>query len=230
MTPEMAFECVLMSTDPHVLRIVNRTLIDLAITTQICFQASHAKRAIAEGGMDLLVIDLVDESSSEFLREIWKAGLKHKPTIVGISNQYQRITGVHVKLEKPLTADSALKSLKEAYSRMLVDYRLHTRCALMTPVTAMDDNNRVIPLTVMDIGSGGVGLLVREELQIGQILTFRLLLPGASKTIHIEGRVVWVRDFGRTGCEFVRVPPVDLNILHDWLKKRIMVKQPAVLV
>jgi len=228
MTPEMAFECVLLSADPEVLRIVNRTLIDLAITSRICFQASQAKRAIAEGGMDLLVIDLVDESSSEFLRNIWKAGLKHKPTIVGISNQYQRMPGVHVKLERPLTADSSLKSLKEAYSRMLMDHRLHARCALMTPVTAKDDNNRIIPLTVMDIGFGGVGLRVRQELQIGQILAFRLLLPGASKAIHIEARVVWARDFGRTGCELV--PPVDLNILHDWLKQKITVKQPAVLV
>jgi hypothetical protein len=225
MTPEMAFECVLLSTDPDVLRIVNRTLIDLAITTRIYFQASQAERAIAEGEMDLLVIDLVDESSLEFLRGMWKAGLKHKPTIVGISNQYQRIPGVHIKLEKPLTADSSLKSLKQAYSRMLVDYRLHARCALMIPVTAKDDNNRVIPLTVMDIGFGGVGLRVRQEIQIGQILAFRLLLPGASKTIYIEARVVWARDFGRMGCEFVRVPPVDLNVLHDWLKQKITVKQ-----
>jgi len=230
MTPEMAFECVLMSTDADVLRIINRTLIDFSISTRICFQASQAKRAIAEGGMDLLVIDLVDESSLELLREIWKSGPKQKPTIVGISNSNRGVPGIHIKLEKPVTPDSALKPLKEAYSRMLLDYRHHARCALMTPVTAKDDYNRVVPMTVMDVGYGGVGVRVRQELQIGQVLTFRLLLPGASKTIHIEARVLWTRDFGRTGCEFVRVPPVDLTLLHDWLKQKIMVKQPTVLV
>src|SRR5205807_8873786 len=110
------------------------------------------------------------------------------------------------------------------------DYRHHARCALMAPVTAKDDYNGVVPMTVMDVGYGGVGVRVRQELQIGQVLTFRLLLPGASRTIHSEARVVWTRDFGRPGCEVVRVPPVDLNILHDWLKQKIMVKQPAVLV
>jgi hypothetical protein len=230
MTPEMAFECVLMSSDSDILRTINRTLIDLSIATRICFHTSQAQRAIAEGSMDLLVIDLVDESSFEFLREIWKSGLKQKPTIVGISSSDHSIPGVHVKLGKPVTADSSLQSLKEAYSRMLVDFRHHTRCALMSSVTAMDDCHRVIPVTVMDIGYGGVGLRVRQELQIGQVLSIPLLLPGTKRALHLEIRVLWTRDFGRTGCEFVRVPPVDLNILHDWLKQKITVKQPAVLV
>jgi hypothetical protein len=82
----------------------------------------------------------------------------------------------------------------------------------------------------MDIGYGGIGLRVRDEVHIGQVLSFRLSLPGAPRAVHIEGRVLWKRDFGRTGCEFVRIPPVDLNVLHSWLKEKMVVKQPTVLV
>jgi hypothetical protein len=230
MTSEMAFECVLASRDPEVLRTINRALLDLAIRTRICFHPSQAQRAIAGGGTDLVVIDLADEQSLELLREIWKLGLKRKPTIVGIAGSDRSISSVHIKLGKPVTPYSSLKALREAYSRMVLDYRRHARTALMLSLTATDDHSREVPITVMDIGYGGVGLRVRHELHIGQVLSFPLVLPGRKKAIHIEARVLWKRDFGTAGCEFVRIPPVDLSILHDWLKEKIVIKQTAVLV
>ena len=100
----------------------------------------------------------------------------------------------------------------------------------MISVTATDDSGRKIPVTVMDIGYGGVGLRVTWESNIGQVLSFPLLLPEANKSIHIEARVIWKRDFGRIGCEFVRIPAVDLSVLHDWLKQKMKIKQPVVLL
>jgi hypothetical protein len=226
----MEFECVLASCDPEVLRMFNRSLLDLAIATKICFHASQAHRAIAQGSTDLIIIDLVDEPSMELLREIWKRGTREKPTIVGISSTDHHIPGVHLKVRKPLTAESSLKALKMAYTRMLMDYRRQARHALMISVMAIDDLNCEIPVTVMDVGYGGVGLRLRHKARIGQVVCFSLRLPGAKKSIHIEARVIWKRDFGRVGCEFVRIPPVDLSIFHDWLRENIVIKQPKITV
>ena len=228
MTPEMAFECVLLSSDSNVLSILNRSLIDLSITTRICFHASQAQRAIADGNIDLLAIDLVEKPVANLLDEIWKPPMRQKPTVLGILDDDQNIPGVHVKLLKPITAESAVKSLKAAYSRMVMEFRHHARCALMNDVDAIDECKRTIPITVMDIGYGGVGLRLRRALQVGQVLSFRLLLPGAPRQIQIEARILWMKEFGRAGCEFVRMPPVDLSILRDWLKRKIIVKQPCV--
>ena len=181
-----------------------------------------------DGGIDLIVIDLTDDQSINLLREIWKSGAAKKPIIVGITNSQHGVPGIHVRLARPVTGESALECLKAAYSRMLVDFRNHARWALMVSVAATDDTNRLVPITVTDIGYGGVGLRVQPTPEIGRVLTFRLLLPGASRMIHIEARVIWNRDFGRTGCEFVRIPPVDLDILHTWIKQKTIVKGPAV--
>jgi hypothetical protein len=136
------------------------------------------------------------------------------------------VPGVHIVLRKPVTAESGKKSLKVAYSRMLQDYRRHARYALMMSVTVTDDRNRTVPMTLMDIGDGGVGLRGEEEFIVGDGLSFRLLLTGANRDIHIQARVLWTREFGRVGCEFLRIPPVDGNILHDWLKDKMQVKKP----
>jgi len=97
---------------------------------------------------------------------------------------------------------------------------------LMTPVVVTDDRNRSLPVTVMDIGDAGVGLRSKENFIVGDTLSFRLTLPGASRDISVQARVLWTREFGTVGCEFLRIPPVDVNILHDWLKQRMKVKKP----
>ncbi|MFZ0732152.1 MAG: PilZ domain-containing protein [Candidatus Sulfotelmatobacter sp.] len=179
-----------------------------------------------KGSTDLVVLDWEGEASSEFLRELRQAGKWKKPTIVAITPSDCPIPGAHVVLKKPVTAESGTKSLKAAYAMMLQDYRLHARYPLMMPVNATDGENRRIAVTVTDIGDGGVGLSTREQLICGDVLSFRALLPGTPRELLLEVRVLWTREFGRVGCEFLRIPPVDLSILHDWLKSKIRVKKP----
>jgi hypothetical protein len=230
MTPDMSFECLLISRDPAVLSVIHPILGGLSIDTKICFHPLRAVDMLAEASTDLFVIDLADKSSADIVAKIWKSGPKPKPTVVGISTTEDPIPGVHVTVKKPITAETASQSLKHAYSRMLRDYRRHTRCAVLIPVTAMDGRGIASPLTVVDVGYGGVGLRLKREADIGEELSFHLLLPGMKRAIYIQARVVWTRSFGTTGCEFLRVPPVDLNILHNWLAQKIRVKKPSVQV
>jgi len=100
----------------------------------------------------------------------------------------------------------------------------------MESVNASDDSNRSVPVTIIDIGDGGVGLITKSDLVIGGLLSFRLLLAGAIREIYIQVRVLWTKEYGRAGCEFVRIPPVDVTILHDWLKRKIKIKKPLITV
>jgi hypothetical protein len=95
-------------------------------------------------------------------------------------------------------------------------------------LTVTDETNRTVPVTITDIGDGGVGLGTKEELIIGDILSFRLLLPGVNRDIYIQVRVLWTREYGAVGCEFLRIPPVDLGILRDWLKRKSQIKKPVI--
>jgi len=181
---------------------------------------------LGKGSTDLIVIDWEDAESSELMYGLWKGGKWRKPTVVAISSSDPPLPGAHVVLKKPVTAESGAKSFKDAYSRMLLDYRRHARHALMSPVVATLDDGRVLSVTVTDIGDGGVGLSTKEKLVTGDVLSFRLRLSGQSRDILVHVRVLWTREYGRAGCEFLRIPPVDLIILHDWLKAKCQVKKP----
>ena len=228
MTPEMAFECLLLSQDPAVFCTMDRILQDFSIRTNVCLTPSRVANLLAEGNTDLIVIDLESQDSSELMQQICQSRIGQKPTILAVSATDCAIPGVHVILRRPVTPESGAKSLKAAYSRMLQDYRKHTRFALMTPVLASDENDRTLAVTVTNIGEGGVGLSTKEKVAIGSILSFRVPLPGLKSEIQIQARVLWTRPYGATGCAFGRIAPGDLQLLRAWLESRYRFRKPLI--
>lgn len=226
MTSDMAFECLFISKDAGVFKTVGRILRDLSISIRLCLSCSAAFDMLAQGSTDLVVLDWEGQESSELLQRIWQGGKWKTPTVVAIALSDSRVPGAHIILRKPVTTETSEKSFRDAYSRMLLDYRRHARHALMTPVVANFDDGRSMPLTITDIGDGGVGLSGKKLPVIGDVLSFQLPLPGSPREILIQARVLWTREYGRAGCQFVRIPPVDLIFLHDWLKAKSQVKKP----
>lgn len=221
----MAFECLLISRDPAVVCVMNKLLDELSISTKVCLSPSRAFDQLAGRNTDLVIVDW-DEDSAELLTGIRKSNGWRKPTVVAVSPSNCTVRGADIVLPKPVTDSSVTKSLKAAYSRMLYDHRRHTRYALMSKVTVTDERGRSTEAIILDIGDGGVGISVKEEFAVGDVLCFRLLLPGADRTIYIQARVQWTRAYGALGCEFLRIPPVDLNILSDWLTGKNQIKKP----
>jgi hypothetical protein len=223
----MAFECLLVSRDPGVVCVMNKLLNNLSISTNIFLSSSKAFDQLSGGSTDLVIVDWEDDSA-EFLARVRKHNGWRKPTVVAVTPNSFPARGADLMLFKPVTSESGARSLKFAYSRMLYDHRRHTRYALMSTVSATDDKNRFVNVTILDIGDGGVGLSTKHEFAVGETLSFRLLLPGADRTIYIQARIQWTRPYGAAGCEFLRIPPVDLNILHDWLTSKNQIKKPVV--
>jgi PilZ domain len=228
MTSDMAFECLLVSRDPSVVCIMNRLLGDLSIRTNICGDSSIAFDQLSEGSTDLIIVDCEDDSA-DLLHRIQDSEGWRKPTVVAVSSRDLSIPCTHVVLRKPVTETSGAASLKAAYSRMLYDYRRHARHALMRSVQATDEKDQSVAVTITDIGDGGLGLISREEFAIGDVLRFHLLLPGTARSIYIEARIRWTRDYGAVGCEYLHIAPVDLSILHEWLKRKTQIKKPLVM-
>ena len=226
MTSEMAFECLFVSRDPGVFKVFTRLLRDFSISTNICLTSSRASEFLEKSTTDLIVIDWEGDNSLELLRKIWHGRNAKKPTVVAVTSSDCTVPGVHVVLKKPVTMESGRKSLKTAYCKMLVDHRRHARYALMLPVIATRDDGEALSITVLDIGDGGIGLTTKEAIHVGDVLSFRLQLPNTPRDVLVHIRVLWTNEYGRSGCEFLRIPPVDLVILHDWLIAKQQIKKP----
>lgn len=225
MTPDMAFECLLVSRDTNVVGLVNKLLDNLSVSTNICVR-SKVLDHLAEGSTDLVIVDCEDDSA-ELIGSIRKSRGWQKPTVVAVSTTNCPALGADVLLCKPVTPEACAKSLRAAYSRMLYDYRRHSRFSVMSSVIATINQRSGVEVTITNIGDGGIGLSSKQDFRTGDTLSFHLLLPGTDRAISIEARVQWTRQYGAVGCEFVHIPPPDLNILHGWLTTKNQIKKPA---
>lgn len=228
MTADMAFESLIVCRDAETFRIIDRLLSQYSILTNVSLSSVTALEQLKKGSTDLVVIDFDGTDGDALLHNLWALTKCKKPTILAITPGDQRVPLAHFQLKKPFTPQTAAISVTTVYSRMLVDFRLHARRALMIPVSVIGNHDLVLTATITDIGNGGVGISTKQELSVGTLLRFPLRLPATHRDIQIEARVLWVRDYGRAGCEFVRIPPVDAIILREWLKSSIRIKKPRV--
>lgn len=227
MTPDMRFECLLVSQDAVVVKIMSRLLGDLSFSMNVCANARQAKNLLSADSSDLLIVD-GEEKSAELLEHVKQSRKWRKPSVLVVSDSTNNSADTCFTLRKPVTSESGAKTLKQVYSRMLQDHRKHTRYPLMNSLTAVDQYGRAHPVTVTNIGDGGVGLSTQDFLVRGDLLSFVLLLPDTNVPIQIEARVQWTRQYGAVGCEFSRIPPADLEILYSWLKCKCRIKKPMV--
>jgi PilZ domain len=230
MTPEMEFECLLVSGDPAVCRTLGEVLRQFSIRIDHCPILMNLSDAVTKGTHELVVLDWEGEASAEVFRATKKLQKRLKPTVLGIHSGDRLVPGAHVQLRKPVTGESAKAGLRAAYARMLFDYRRNARHAIMTPLIAVNRSDRSLRLTVTDVGEGGLGLFCKEALAIGDELSFSLQLPDTSKSIHIQARIIWTRGYGSAGCEFLPMPPVDQDVLREWLESKTRVKKPLISV
>jgi PilZ domain len=227
MALEMAFECLLVSDDPAVLSTMDPILHDFSISTSICPQSLRTGNWLERSATDLVVVDLEAVNSTDLWRQLQQFRTKQKPTVVAVSATDRVLPGVHIVLRKPVTHESGVRSLKVAYSKMLQDFRKHTRFALMESVLATRDSNDTFPVVVTNIGAGGVGIKTNEIIQVGSVLSFRVKLPELETEVSIRARILWAQPSGIAGCEFLQMSPFDAQVLHVWLESRYRIKKPV---
>ena len=227
MTEDMAFECLLVSQDPSVVSIMDKLLGDLAISTKVLPTPTRAVEYLSEDSTDLVIVDW-QKDSPEFLQHINRFGRPKKPAVMVVSDLPTSAPDRYSLLRKPITVESGAQTLKQTYWKLLRDYRQHTRVVLMRSLIAENQDGRSVPIMVENIGEGGVGLSAKEFLSLRDVLSFPLLLPGTEMPIDIEVRVLWLRQYGAAGCEFVSISQADRGRLHDWLEQKCPVKKPLV--
>lgn len=227
MTEDRAFECLLVTHDPSVMSIMDKLLGDLAITTRVFPTPARAVEYLSEGSTDLVIVDW-QRDSPELLQHIKRFGRPQKPTVMVVSDIPIPMPATYSLLRKPISVESGTQLLKRTYSKLLKDYREHMRFVLMQSLIATNQYGRSVPILVENIGEGGVGLSAREFVSLRDVLSFSLLLPGTEVPIDIEVRVLWLRQYGAAGCEFVSIPQADRRRLQDWLEQKCQVRKPLV--
>jgi len=229
MTPEMIFECLVVSDDIQVLSLMNCALDRLSIDVERCANAARGLELLAQRDVDLVVCDYKGAPGEiKLLNGVLTSDRKRKPTVITIVDGPlgEKSSGAHVVIRKPLTPESSAQGLKTAYSRMVREERRAARCAIMRRVLAKNKHGELIPITITDISEHGVGLFSKHKIDVGEILSFDLALSDAALSITVQARLLWTR-YSLAGADFERMSDADRRFLHTWLVSRVKRDRPS---
>ena len=223
MTPEMQFKCLLLCSDEGASSILQRVLGELFISVDHCLSSSTARVALNNGSHDLAILDDEGPETSELAYHMQDKS--KKITLVAIAEYGRPSPWAHFTLKKPLNIISVTEGLSSAYSRMVLDFRINVRRALLQPVFATGDSGRQFSAVISDIGENGFGMKTSEVLHVGEILAVAVSLPGVPSPLKIQARVSWTRDYGIAGCEIATMSSSDRDVFRNWLKDQIRTKK-----
>jgi len=232
MTPEMVFECLVVSDDTQVLSLMNYGLDRLSINVERCASSVEGLEFLAKRDVDLVVCDCKGApGEAKLLNGVLTGDRKRKPTVITIVDGPPlalgaKVTGAHVVIRKPLTRESSARGLKTAYSRMVREERRVARCAIMSRVLARNKRGEVIPITITDISEHGIGLFSKRKIDVGELLSLELTLSNASVAITVQARLLWTRH-NLAGADFQCMSDADRLFLHRWLANRVKRDPPS---
>jgi len=226
MTPDMKFEALLVSQDLEILQRMLETMEDLSIDVDVCRSPSRAADLLTNRNVDLVIFDCNEANDgADIVKTISKSEGCLKTTIAALvddpaSGQQITDAGAHVLIYKPLTNHFNRDFRDLVYSRMVREWRRHPRYAVRWLVAAKDSKGGAVQVTMEDISRAGVGLSFVGKLLVGDLLVFRLLLPGTNQIIRFDARVLWNLSDNRAGAVFENISTVDADVLDIWLQSR----------
>jgi AmiR/NasT family two-component response regulator len=222
MTPELVFECLIVSEDNQTLSLMSQALERLSIDVKRCAAPAEGLELLSKHNVDLVVCDCKGTADeSKLLDRVLKGNRKRKPTILRVaegtfSGCGTRNSEAHVEILKPLSQESIAQGLKTAYSQMVREERRHARHAIMRRVLGMNTAGKLVAFTISDISERGVGLFSKCKIDAGELLGFDLELTNPTRVIKSEVRVLWMRH-NLAGAVFEGMSDADRESLRYWL-------------
>jgi CheY-like chemotaxis protein len=224
----MALEALLLSRDNQVLKTISRVLDEANIDVQVCSTSEDALQILNRHKYDTFVVDCDDVPAAPLVLQQLRKGKSNKSCIAfalvnGRTTVRQAFEmGANFVLDKPVSMERALRSVKAAQGLIMRERRRYHRHLVSASGVIVVDGSTELPVSIITISEGGVSIECARQLDKGGAARLRILLPGALNYLDLKGEVIWSDTDGRAGVRFQVLPVETKNALDSWLEKRAL--------
>ena len=223
----MQVNALLLSSDPSLLGILRRSAEEIGIRPQEIASVGQAGAILTTKRFEGIVVDTDDlEGASGFIEALRKTPSNRSSIIVAVVNgrtspceAFRK--GANMVLEKPVTTEKLVRSLRAAHSMMTRERRRAIRLSVGTPITLKLSNASEERATTTDISEGGIGLDALVPLKTHDTVKFRCQLPDSNIELEGTALVVNATKDGHAGLCFLSVSAQQKSDLAHWLATRI---------
>jgi len=228
-------ECLLVSNDSEVERIVRCVCDDLGMALEII--ASTTQQAIErlrKWRFDAVIVDGTHSDVHEILRETRKARRNRTAIVLAfVQNQNSSQAfkmGANFALGKPIGMERFSRLMHAAYSLIVRQRLRYHRHNVQVEGQLSCGSVRDFAVTITNLSEGGAEIVVDGPIVISGPVHLRFVLPETDFVVEGKGEVVWSNMEGRAGIRFV--PPLARGgqQLMQWLAERIHPEELGIVV
>jgi CheY-like chemotaxis protein len=221
----MSLQSLLLSRDPHTIRILRQTLEKLSIEMEVCRGARSGNEILASEKFDAVIIDCDDlQGGLEVLQNLRKTSSNRNSTAFAIlsSTSTHRAfeLGASFVLQKPLSALNTTRCFSAGLGLMEREKRRYFRHPLEIGVSLFFGQGEKIDTTTTNLSEGGLALRFRGRFPRSGLSRIAFTMPAAEKVMECKAEVAWVDDAGQAGIRFLETSRKFKRVLEDWLDKQ----------
>ncbi len=214
----MDLECLLLTRDDQVIRVLRRVVDDLEIGMDVCTGAEKAAEQLEKRKYDAVLIDCDDvHNAITVLCSVRLTPSNKSSTVFAIVNGITTPTtaielGANLALEKPISESKARHAFRAVHGLMLQERRRYYRHSVDMAVTLRFEDrdkhsHREILATGVNLSEGGMALKVKSSLPSEFRTTqLKFVMPGSHDWIELMGTIAWADEQGNAGVRFENVP------------------------
>jgi len=221
----MSLQSLLLSRDPHTIRILRQTLEKLSIEMEVCRGAHSGSAILVSEKFDAVIIDCDDlQGGLEVLQNLRKTASNRNSTafaiLNGTSTHRAFEMGASFVLQKPLSALNTYRCFSAGLGLMEREQRRYFRHPLEIGVSLFFGQNEKLETSTTNLSEGGLALSFRGRLPRGGLSRIAFTLPSTDKAMECKAEVAWVDEAGHAGIRFLETSRKFRRVLEDWLGKQ----------
>jgi len=223
----MVLQSLLLCRDPGTVRVFRRALDDLGIAVEVAAAAKSALELLDRNKFDAIIVDCDDVAGgAEVLAAVQQSPSNKRAIVVAVINGATNMRaafemGAHFALDKPVTLERAVRSLRAAHGFMITEHRRYFRHAVDTQAYLTFGVVKRLACKITNISDGGMAVALSEQISPSWTVEVRFELPGIPQTLEVKGEFAWSDGKGIAGIRFIYIPNESKRVLGKWLAERI---------
>src|SRR5262249_51053957 len=192
----IALQGLLLSRDPEVHRTIRRVLDTANIDLDLSNNTDQARHILLRRKYDALLVDCDDLPNGPMILRELRQGKSNKSCIAfAIVNGKTSIQqafemGANFALDKPISVERAMRSVRAAQGLIMRERRRYHRHLIKATGAILVDQGAELPLNITNISQGGISIECARKLDKNGAAHVRLHLPNTKRILNIKGEIV----------------------------------------
>ena len=223
----MTLDCLLVSHDQEVVRVLRPALEMLSINLEVCSGAHSGRQILSSEKFDAVVIDCDDlQGGMEVLKDLRQEASNKNSVTFAILNgktttQQSFDMGTNFVLQKPIQPLNALRCFSAALGLMTRERRRYYRVPVDVPAIISFADVPALKVTATNLSEGGMAIQTTGKLPKNSIEKIQFTLPGTHTSMEPKAELAWADGSGRAGIRFIEVPQTSREQMDRWLTAHI---------